>query len=454
METSDMTRSLSPDEVGIRAKQNVDYALNSGGVLTPAEGYVSVPQGPPFDAYMTGLEAGLPGWAASCRLWGGDQINLGSHPTGVILTQGSTESGAIQFEFIDATTLRVSAIADTIFSSDDLIMGTSPQWNTQWNNVLIEFRPGGTGGVFDGTASVNGFENYGTVQLADDDDNELVIASRRTTLGNTWPATEAGSLTWPVQDFKMWSSQRETMLSDLPGMNLTGNELGLQIWLPFNELEGDPMDHARNRAVEMAGDWYDLDRGGSMDFADLHANSLAVPTLVGLNWTPIGTRNTTLEFWVNRVGHRTPRSPSWPSTAPMTPETTSTTSVGGVEIDGDGHLYVYNGDQENGIEGVSSATDTLLIQTGTPAEDQASFLKTPQALGMGWHHVAIVRTLDGTVLLHLDGENVASSAAHAHGKLIPAVISSAPRATTPAASCLAPTWGSKVSSRRISTCGT
>ena len=35
----------------------------------------------------------------------------------------------------------------------------------------------------------------------------------------------------------MWSSQRETMLSDLPGVNLTGNELGLQIWLPFNELE-------------------------------------------------------------------------------------------------------------------------------------------------------------------------------------------------------------------------
>ena len=195
VETSGVSRSLSPDEVGIRAKQNVDYALNSGGVLMPAEGYVSVPQGPPFDAYMTGLEAGLPGWAASCRLWGGDQTNLGSHPTGVILTQGSTESGAIQFEFMDATTLRVSAIADTIFSSDDLIMGTSPQWNTQWNNVLIEFRPGGTAGTFDVTASVNGFENYGTVQLVDDDDNELVIESRRTTLGNTWPATEAGSLT-------------------------------------------------------------------------------------------------------------------------------------------------------------------------------------------------------------------------------------------------------------------
>ena len=72
----------------------------------------------------------------------------------------------------------------------------------------------------------------------------------------------------------------------------------------------------------------------------------------------------------------------------------------GVEIDGDGHLYVYNGDQENGIEGVSSATDTLLIQTGTPGENLASFLKTPQALGMGWHHVAIVRTLDGTVTYH------------------------------------------------------
>ncbi|MGB0510096.1 MAG: hypothetical protein ACPGGB_04175, partial [Flavobacteriales bacterium] len=422
METSDMTRSLSPDEVGIRAKQNVDYALNSGGVLMPAEGYVSVPQGPPFDAYMTGLEAGLPGWAASCRLWGGDQTNLGSHPTGVILTQGSTESGAIQFEFVDATTLRVSAISGgTVFSSDDLIMGTSPQWNTQWNNVLIEFRPGGTGGVFDVTASVNGFENYGTVQLVDDDGNELVIASRRTTLGNTWPATAAGSLTWPVQDFKMWSSQRETMLSDLPGMNLTGNELGLQIWLPFNELEGDPMDHARNRAVDMAAEWYDSDRGGSMDFADLHANSLAVPTLVGLNWTPIGTRNTTLEFWVKRGDSDTQES-VMAINGTYDPANDINHVGWGVEIDGDGHLYVYNGEQENGIEGVGAPDDTP-IQTDTPAEDQASFLKTPQALGMGWHHVAIVRTLDGTVLLHLDGENVASSAAHAHGKLIPAVIS-------------------------------
>ena len=182
------------------------------------------------------------------------------------------------------------------------------------------------------------------------------------------------------------------------------------------------MDHARNRAVEMAGDWYDSDRGGSMDFADLHANSYAVPTLVGLNWTPIGTRNTTLEFWVKRGDTDTQES-VMAINGTYDPGNDINHVGWGVEIDGDGHLYVYNGDQENGIEGVSSATDTLLIQTGTPAEDQASFLKTPQALGMGWHHVAIVRTLDGTVLLHLDGENVASSAAHAHGKLIPAVIS-------------------------------
>jgi len=421
METSDMTRSLSPDEVGIRAKQNVDYALNSGGVLMPAEGYVSVPQGPPFDAYMTGLEAGLPGWAVSCRLWGGDE-NLGDHPQGVILTQGSTESGAIQFEFIDATTLQVSAISGgATFDSDVIHLGVTPQWNSQWNNVLIEFRPGGTAGSFDVTASANGFENYATIELFDEDGNELVISSRRTTLGNTWPATPAGSLTWPMQDFKMWSSQRETMLSELPGMNLTGNELGLQIWLPFNELEGEPMDHARNRAVEMAGDWYDSDRGGSMDFADLHANSYAVPTLVGLNWTPIGTRNTTLEFWVKR-GDTDLQESVMAINGTYDPENDLNKVGWGVEIDGDGHLYVYNGHDVNGVEGVDSPTDTL-IQGSSADDTQPNFLKTPQTLGMGWHHVAIVRTMDGTVLLHVDGENAASSAAHAHGKLIPAVIS-------------------------------
>ena len=423
METSNMARSLSPDEVGIRSVQNMDYALNSGGVLMPAQGYVSVPQGPPFDAYTTGLETGLPGWAISCRLWGGDAVNMGAYPTGVLVSQGHTTSGEIQVKFVSATQLEVKAVSDgAVFSADTIDVAESasqPKWNTQWNNVLVEFRPG-SGGIFDITASVNGFENYGTLSLNNGTGDVLDIASRRVTLGNAWPATADDRLTWPMQDFKMWSSQRETMLSELPGMNLTGNELGLQIWLPFNELEGNPQDHARNRAVEMAADWYDADRGGSMDFNALHNQSYAVPTLVGLNWTPIGTRNTTLEFWVKR-GNTTTQESVMAINGTYAPANDKNKIGWGVEIDGDGHLYVYNGHEMNGVEGAAVPLDTLL--DGTADITAVNFLKTPQTLGMGWHHVAIVRSLDGAVLLHVDGENVAASASHAHGKLIPAVIS-------------------------------
>lgn len=409
METSIAAYTLDPTEVGIRAEMNTDYAANSGGVKFEGEEYVAVLQGPPFDAYMAGVEVGLPGWAISARLWGGHvAAQNGGDPdydtlSGTIVTQGDEASGAIVVEIINADSIGIRAIqGGTVISGDSIQVSgfdNTDNWNEQWNYLEIEFEPTGDG-LFNCRAILNSFENVGAIDLSG-----FEIASRQITVGNGWrnSAPTMDPLGLPMQDFRMWSSQRETQLSETPALPITGKELGLQVWLPFDELTGTPVEQARHRDIVMNANWHMPTGAHALDFGPMAAaQKYPVPTLVGLNWTPLGTRNTTVELWVKPGTPGTPQS-ILSINGTYDPEIDLNKVGWGVEFDHEGYLTVHNG--------------------------PAYTLTSPTPLTDTWHHVAIVRRIDGTVLLHIDGENVDASPAYSHGKLIPAVISLGARRT-------------------------
>ena len=74
-------------------------------------------------------------------------------------------------------------------------------------------------------------------------------------------------MAYPIQDIRLWSSMRETVLAEAPAFALFGNEMGLQLWLSLDELEGVPVDEARNRGIEMAGNWFSDQPAHALDMA-------------------------------------------------------------------------------------------------------------------------------------------------------------------------------------------
>ena len=142
----------------------------------------------------------------------------------------------------------------------------------------------------------------------------------------------------------MWSSQRETYLSETPALPIHGKELGLQVWLPFNELHGTPVEQARGRLVEMNANWHTPLGAHALDFSELYnQNKYPVPTLIGLNWIPIGTRNTTVELWV-KPGTTGEKQSVMAINGTYAPNADENRVGWGVEFDDVGHLVVKNGD--------------------------------------------------------------------------------------------------------------
>ena len=219
-----------------------------------------------------------------------------STASGVVFTQGDQSGYSLtgQFDNIDQFTLIATTATGSISSYSVQISGAGAEWNGLWNQLELEFEPTATAGTYNWRLSLNGApagEN-GVI-------SGIQLEPTRFTLGNGWMSGAATTtpLSMPMQDFRLWNSQRETYASETPAFMLTGKEIGLQAWLPMNELEGTPQDRARMRAIEMEANWFSPGASHALDFAS-NTNGSLIPTISGLNWTPDGTRNTTLELWV------------------------------------------------------------------------------------------------------------------------------------------------------------
>ena len=94
--------------------------------------------------------------------------------------------------------------------------------------------PNGTNS-YDVTVDLNRTGTIGTGTL----NIPPILPSRRLTIGNGWsgPTAAATPLTMPMQNFRRWSSQREHQLANGEYI-ITGQELGLQVYLPMDEMGG------------------------------------------------------------------------------------------------------------------------------------------------------------------------------------------------------------------------
>jgi len=358
METFSLAASLNPDSVRMMTTMNANYIENSGGLQFTAGEYLGIPQGPALDAA---------GWSMSWELWaGGESVPTGL-PSGVVFTQGDQALASLSAELVDAGHLAVVHRANgAVVDADTLVipLQAGTNWNPFWNTFELTFEPAADAGAVDVSLDLNGtgLPALGSLSFAG-------LSSKRVTWGNGWSNGEATGtpLPLPIQDIRMWSSQRETQLSMTPNLQLTGKELGLQVWLPLDELSGVPVEEARGRDVQMEANWFNTTGAQALDFAGNTGDM--VPSLTGINFTPVGSRSTTLEFWMKPGG---PNEAILGVNGSADPSFDTAWNAWSFETDAAGHLIVANGN------------DTL---------------RTPSALTDRWHHIALVRHHNGAVNL-------------------------------------------------------
>ena len=162
----------------------------------------------------------------------------------------------------------------------------------------------------------------------------------------------------------------------------------------MDELSGTPEERSRGRNVVMNGSWFLPGQGASaLDFG-VNTGEM-IPSILANNWTPAGTRNTTLEFWIQPGTLTSGQTEQGVMSINGKADTTDTRRIAWyVSMQPDNTLQVFNG---------------------------MNSLSTP-ALSDGWHHIALVRRYNGTVLLYLDGDEVASTGFENHGRLVPVVM--------------------------------
>jgi len=421
METSNPQFTLNPDSIKMRATQNSDYTKNSSGIKFTGDEHITVVQGPHLDTYYADEDMiGFPGWSVSWKQWGGGlygvqdtatgtigatstnpedlivlptQVSVIVPPSqadGVVFTQGDQSGYSLRGEFTDIDHFKLTSTVANVGESSYTVQisGAGAQWNGLWNQLELVFEPTATEGTYNWRLSVNGAPAGQNGVIAN-----IRLEPTRITLGNGWENGSATGepLSMPMQDFRLWNSQRETYASETPAFQITGKEIGLQLWLPMDELSGAPQDRARMRDIIMEANWYSPQASHALDFAS-NTNGSLIPSLSGVNWTPDGTRNTTLEFWVK---------PGGLNEGIMSINGTADPDIDLRRVGWSGFI------DEVGRLGFANGTDTM---------------RTQEPLSDAWHHVALVRRYNGTALLYLDGEEVAGDPAYDHGKLIPVVL--------------------------------
>ena len=394
METSLAGKTLNPDSIVVEGTLNGNFADNSGGLTFSESEYLAVLEGPNFDTYIDTLEVGFSGWSMSTRIWGGGTAApSGTELTGVLFSQGDDATASLTVEFLNASTLKLSYKENgaEVASGSSTINLTAP-WapDGSWNSLRLDFQPAGNGS-YSVIAYVNTVDAGNTsVGLPG-----FNLPSRRITIGNGWSngAATAAPLTALIQDVRFWSSQRETNFSEVPNLNVLGNELGLQVWLPLNELSGTPIEQARGRVMQMQANWASTNTSHALDFASNASGQNVILNAAGFGAiTPGLSRDMTFEFWFKPDGAN---QGILGINGTADPDLDLNGSAWSFETDGLGRLAVAN------------KGDTLY---------------SPAAISNTWHHVAVIRDFNGAVTLYLDGNNVASAAAGSHGPLIPAAL--------------------------------
>ena len=81
------------------------------------------------------------------------------------------------------------------------------------------------------TLDLSGYEVFGSINMPN-----FNLPTRRLTLGNGWQNGQANgqACPLPMQEFRLWNSQRETQLANVSAFLIRGDELGLQLYLRMN----------------------------------------------------------------------------------------------------------------------------------------------------------------------------------------------------------------------------
>lgn len=387
METFDPLMALNPDSIQIRAIQNNNHVLNSGGLQFSGNEFAAIPNGFSLDAS---------GWLASVNLWVDASDSPASNSIsdgGVIFCQGDDALGSISVKFTDNTHIAVEyrGAGNVVLDADTLevlpIFGGD--WENEWINLDVRLEHG-TATDYTITLDLSGYEVFGSINMPN-----FNLPTRRLTLGNGWQNGQANgqACPLPMQEFRLWNSQRETQLANVSAFLIRGDELGLQLYLPMNELEGAPQDRARGRNVIMEANWYAAHDASALDFiANSETPGAIQPSMSGFGLTTLGSRSTTVEVWVKPGG-------------------------------ADETFLCINGNPDPSID--SEMTGWTL---GTDANHKLIAsngginLSSASSLSDAWHHIALVRHHNGSVNLYLDGLPVDASPSYSHGSLVPQVI--------------------------------
>ena len=391
------------------SERNYDFLVSDAGVQFSGDDHIRIPDGPVLDWNQLTQEQGTDegAWNASFALYGSSSDALPLR--GALFAAGGTGNGlSISFEAVagvsDSTVMKVEYAR----TSDDVTvamagvamasLGDSPTW-TRLNVVFIPKAPESEG---DHPYPYEVHLRKGALSLAKaylNLSDPLAITNRTLTLGNL-PAAHSGetagsaALTWPMRDFRLWSSQRETFGS--PGNAgspiLTGQELGLLCWMRLDELEGVPMDRARNRTVLFEADWWTEEAQYCMSFDGSDSDLLMVTSV---NGSPSQTREQTMEFWFkpDALG----QEQVMVAIGSANVSDFSGQNVWEIGLNAQNHVVVRNG-AVGGGPGIQTLTSSIPVDSS-------------------WTHFAMTRALNGSVVLYLDGQQVAASSASSFGVL-------------------------------------
>lgn len=390
MATTDPSEALNTENIEMWAVQNSDYTLNTGGLQFSGQEHLTVLQASNLDAA---------GWTATWRLHADMDASTSITP-GVVFCQGDHNTGSLSVELRNAEQIAVvyraqgQVIDETVLP---LPTTSAPNWLTGWNQFELNVSPNGAN-LYNVNVDLN---RTGTVETGTLNIPNFNLPSRRLTIGNGWSQDGAATtpLTLPIQNFRLWSSQKEEQLAANDEFIITGQELGLQVFLPLDEMGGTPVERSRNRPIIMEANWFGTHEAAALDFAG-NSGELR-PQFSGQGFSSVGGKNTTVEFWMKPGGTNEAILGINGSAAPNMDTDMQNWSF---EINGTGQLIVANG------------TDTL---------------KTAESLTDAWHHVALVRHNNGSVNLYLDGDNVDSGAPNSHGTLQPLIIFLGARQSAP-----------------------
>lgn len=382
METTVVTESLEPTEVAVSGKFNGNFGSNSGGVAFQGMEYLAVPAGPHLHEYVTDLDVGQPGWYFSCKFYRESGQSVTAGQVGHLMTLGDRSETSLEFQIHSGNELHVKwYVNGNLVSSDSAILTNI---EAGWNSLEIDFTPNLTNTQYN--IVTNRSSNL------EIDIPNFVLNNHRVTFGNGWSGGQATgeACPYPIQDIRLWSSIRETGLANNPQFGLYGSELGLQLWLPLNELEGTPVDQSKDRAIEMAGNWFSTQDAQALDLAGNTAANPVILSTGSLGATPTIARNATVEFWIKPQATTGQRS------------FMGINPANNIELDTEGNQWHFE---------LNNANQIVIFNNQDSIQSSVSLSQT-------WHHVALVREMNQALTLYVDGENVASRPASDFGKLV------------------------------------